>query len=118
MWQRPINNSHLVDFINSLSVTIDSDPNALHSMCLKAGFLMMSDDFDSAKNILNAVKQIKNDYYWLYVWEAPYIINEGDIEGAIASVNSAFKKSPTSDVTNTINLSFRKIYPTKFMDLA
>jgi tetratricopeptide (TPR) repeat protein len=102
MWQRPINNSRLVDFINSLSETIDSDPNALHSMCLKAGFLMMSDDFDSAKNILNAIKQIKNDYYWLYVWEAPYKINEGDIEGAIASVNSAFKKSPTSDVINTI----------------
>lgn len=101
MWKSP-KISSLDAFILDLSSTIESDPMALHSMCLKAGFLVMKGNLEEAKTILNDVHKVKSDYYWYYVWDASLKIKEGDLEGAVSSVNSAFKKSPTSDVVATI----------------
>ena len=102
MWQPPVTRNSLSEFINSLSKTIDSDPNALHSMCLKAGFLVMIGESAQAKDLLDEVRKIKSDYYWLYVWEAALKIKQGDLDSAIKSVNSAFSKSPTSDIERTL----------------
>jgi len=108
MWQRPVTNNSLSQFIGTLNRTIASDGKALHSMCLKAGFLVMIGEIDQAKDLLDEVRKIKSDYYWLYVWEAALKIKQGDLDSAIKSVNSAFEKSPTSDVENT--LRFWKIF--------
>ena len=62
----------------------------------------MIDDTNQAKEILDEVRKIKSDYYWLYVWEAALKIKQGDLDSAIKSVNSAFEKSPTSDVERTL----------------
>jgi hypothetical protein len=51
MWKSPIKMSDLDSFIKNLSSTIESDPMALHSMCLKAGFLVMKDNLEEAKTI-------------------------------------------------------------------
>jgi len=102
MHQSPIRDSNLNDFVDRLSETIDSDSMALHSRCLKVGFLVMSNNIDDAKAILEEVRKVKSDYYWCYVWEASLKIKEGDLKGAVDSVNSALKKSPTSDVVTTI----------------
>jgi tetratricopeptide (TPR) repeat protein len=102
MKQRPIKSNSLSEFIGSLSKTIDSDPNALHSMCLRAGFLAMMGDLTAANDLLDRVRTLKSDYYWLYVWEAALKIKQGDLDSAIRSVNSAFEKSPTSDVEGNV----------------
>lgn len=102
MWKKPIQASSIETFIKDLSSTIKSDPMALHSMCLKAGFLIMKGNIEEAKTVLNDVHKVKSDYYWYYVWNASLKIKEGDLESAVSSLNSAFKKSPTFDVVATI----------------
>ena len=102
MNQIPIRTFMLDTFINKLSSTIESDQMALHSKCLKAGFLVMKGDQVEAKKLLDEVQKVKSDYYWYYVWDSSLKIKESDLEGAISSINSAFKKSPTSDVAATI----------------
>jgi len=92
----------LSGFIDSLSKTIDSDPDALHSMCLKAGFLLMIDRLAEANILLDEVRKKKSDYYWLYIWDAALKIKQGDVDSAINSVNSAFEKSATSVVEETV----------------
>jgi len=104
MNQNIISQSDLDTFIESLSGTINSDSMALHSKCLKAGFLIIRNKINNAKLILDEVKKIKSDYYWYYVWEATLKIKEGDLEEAVSSVNLALKKSPTSDVVKTIKM--------------
>ena len=101
MGQRPDRNK-LPEFISTLNKTITSDTKALHSMCLKAGFLVMIGESAQAKDLLDEVRKIKSDYYWLYVWEAALKIKQGDLDSAIKSVNSAFAKSATSDVETTL----------------
>jgi len=108
MRQAPVKNNSLPEFISILSKTIDSDPNALHSMCLKAGFLAMMGDLNSANDLLDRVRTLKSDYYWLYVWETALKIKQGDLDSAINSVNSAFAKSPTSIVEGTVR--FWKVF--------
>lgn len=102
MWQPLVTRDSLSEFINSLSKTIDSNPNALHSMCLKAGFLVLIGELTQAKDLFVEVREIKSDYYWLYIWEAALKIKQGDLDSAIKSVNSAFAKSPTSDIERTL----------------
>lgn len=101
MGQRP-NRNKLPEFISNLNKTITSDTKALHSMCLKAGFLVMIGESAQAKDLLDEVRKIKSDYYWLYVWEAALKIKEGDLDSAIKSVNSGFAKSATSDIETTL----------------
>jgi len=102
MSQSPVTYNDIDEFIENLSITIDNDSMSLHSKCLKAGFLIMRNRIDDAKKILAEVKKAKSDYYWYFVWEASLKIKEGDLDGAVNSVNSALKKSPTSDVVATI----------------
>jgi hypothetical protein len=102
MSEGSVQNAALPDFIAGLSRTIDTEPQALHSMCLKAGFLTMRGELETARGLLANVRKTREDYYWLYVWEGALKVKEGDSHGAVESVNSAFQKSPTSDVENTI----------------
>jgi hypothetical protein len=83
MFQSPVKHSDIDGFIESLSITIDNDSMALHSKCLKAGFLLIKNRIDDAKIILDEVKKAKSDYYWYFVWEAALKIKEGDLDGAI-----------------------------------
>ena len=62
----------------------------------------MMGDLALANELLDKVRTLKSDYYWLYVWEAALKIKQGDLDSAIGSVNSAFEKSPTSDVERTV----------------
>jgi hypothetical protein len=73
-------------------------------MCLKAAFLAMMGDLTPANDLLDKVRTLKSDYYWLYVWEAALKIKQGDLDSAISRVNSAFEKSPTSDVEGTVRI--------------
>jgi hypothetical protein len=96
--QGHIQNSAIPDLIARLSRTIATEPEALHSMCLKAGLLTVQGDLDAARGLLADARKIRGDYYWLPVWEGSLKVKEGDLRGAVESVNRAFEKSPSSDV--------------------
>jgi len=58
----------------------------------------------TSKELLARVRKTRSDYYWLPVWEGAIMITEGDVRGAVKSVNAAFERSPTSDVEAAIRL--------------
>ncbi len=102
MWERPVPHAKLEEFILKLDETISSDENALHSYCLKAGFLAILGRIGGAKALIEIVKKKKSDFRWLNVWDAAIKIGENEIDSAVDVINKAFNKSPTQDVANTI----------------
>ncbi len=103
MWKPPpITPQKLDHFVDRLRVTIDSDPQALHSRCLAAGFLFILNRDDEARKLLEDVRTVQSDYYWLYVWDAAGHLKTNGTETAIALLNKALNKSPTKDVEQAI----------------
>lgn len=93
----------LDDFIKQLTVTCESDPDALHSRCLKAGFFLMLDRPEDAKLIFDEVKKKNSKYRWLLVWEAAERIKAGDRVEAVKLINQAFSVSADDEIEQTIN---------------
>jgi len=102
MWEPPSSFTKLREFILKLDETIQSDENALHSYCLKAGFLAILGRIGEAKALIEVVNKKKSDFRWLNVWKAAIKLNEGDKDSATELVNKAFEKSPTKDIAITI----------------
>ncbi len=102
MWNTLLPWSKIDMFIQELETTISSDPNALHSRCLKAGFLLMQNKDKEAKALLDEVRVKRADYYWLYVWDAAFHVKTNNTQEAEKLINKAFLKSPTQDVDQTI----------------
>ncbi|MFA7053674.1 MAG: hypothetical protein WC328_11700, partial [Kiritimatiellia bacterium] len=70
MYQPPWSSQQLEQYIGQLNATIETDPDALHARCLKAGFLIMLGRSAEAQPILDEVRKKRADYYWLYLWDA------------------------------------------------
>ena len=108
MWEKQVLPDMLEKFILKLDETIPSDEDALHSYCLKVGFLTILGRIGGAKALIEIVRKKKSDFRWLNVWDAAIKIRENDIDSAIELINKAFEKSPTRDVTSTVK--FWKIF--------
>jgi hypothetical protein len=102
MWRPPVTAEKLARFVDELRGTIDTDPQALHSRCLSAGFLFILNRDDEARALLDEVRKSQGDYYWLYVWDAAGHVKTNGVETAVGLLNKAFTKSPTKDVEETI----------------
>jgi hypothetical protein len=102
MWGNPMPTARLEEFILKLDETIPSDENALHSYCLKAGFLAILGRIGGAKVLIEIVKKKNGDFRWIYVWDAAIKIRENELDSAVELINKALEKSPTADIVNTI----------------
>ena len=107
MKEQNITNAQLEKFIGKLNSTISSDPDALHSRCLAAGFLLMTTKFMTNKHaqalkLLDEVRNGNASYRWLHVWDAASGCNANNIDKAVEAINRAFQRSPTSDVEETV----------------
>lgn len=67
MWRGPIDPQRLERFVKQLTVTCESDPDALHSHCLKAGFLLILGQDEEANKILEEVQK-KNEEVAPEIW--------------------------------------------------
>ena len=102
IWESPFPKASLEEFILKLDETIPSDENALHSYCLKAGFLAILGRIGGAKALIEIVRKKNGDFRWVNIWDAAIRIRENEIDSAVELINKAFEKSPTVDIVNTV----------------
>jgi hypothetical protein len=102
MGRGPISPLQVETFIQELDTAVSSDPDALHSRCLKAGFLLMLDRDEEARALLDEVEEKRKDYYWLHVWEAAVHAKTNNTQEAVTLINKAFARSPTEYMEQTI----------------
>lgn len=104
MWSTtPVTTSVIDQFIRELETTISSDPETLHSRCLKAGFLLMRGGKDEeAKALLDEVRTKNSGYHGLYVWDAAFCIKTNNIQKAVKLINKAILKSGSQEIERTI----------------
>lgn len=90
-------------FISGLNETIQKDPEALHSRCIRGFCYVLLKKYDEAEKEFSEIEKRNSDYRWLWFWKAASCSKQNRVEMAVESLNRALKLSP--GLENTIKKS-------------
>jgi tetratricopeptide (TPR) repeat protein len=81
-------------FISGLDETIQKDPEALHSRCIRGLCYMLLEKYDEVEKEFSEIEKRNSNYRWLWFWKAALCAKQNRVEMAIESLNRALKLSP------------------------
>ena len=81
-------------FISGLNETIQKDPEALHSRCIRGFCYVLLKKYDEAEKEFSEIEKRNSNYRWLWFWKAALCAKQNKVEMAVESLNRALKLSP------------------------